>query len=507
MVCSCALSILLPSRVSRGDEGTGNIQHFEASPHAGDFLMLRSAAQPVSGFSGGFLVSYARNPLKTADKRFGHVDTFWLVEQHLVADLFAGYAAWERFSAGLNMPVVLFSGGDSPLAGDPAVDGSGVGDLRLAARYLLLPRREEGLGLGFETGLGLPTATQGLYSGDSGVSLTPWVVADYRLADTTIALNAGYRIQGAQTLAAQQTGGGPRVGLGAVQSFNDETFRLVGELHFKTSHEDFFGKGTSNLEGQLGIDVCVGQWARAFVATGGGMLSGVGEPSVRFTSGFRIERCRPELVVARVPVVKIAPPVDTDGDGIFDKKDACPKVPGITHKDDRKNGGPADRDDDGFIDKDDACPDIPGEANENPKQHGCPPPKVTKEKIEIGQRIEFEVGEAVLLEGSEAILDGVAKLMNDHPEVVKVIIEGHTDNTNTAAFNLALSQKRAQAVLDYLVKKGVDKKRLKAQGLGLTRPIADNETEEGRKANRRVEFRVIMESDAPPEKPEKLEKP
>ena len=69
-----------------------------------------------------------------------------------------------------------------------------------------------------------------------------------------------------------------------------------------------------------------------------------------------------------------------------------------------------------------------------------------------------------------------------------ISVEGHTDNVGNAAANKKLSEQRAKAVLDYLVGRGVDKKRLKSVGYGLTKPVADNKTEEGRSKNRRVEL-------------------
>ena len=125
--------------------------------------------------------------------------------------------------------------------------------------------------------------------------------------------------------------------------------------------------------------------------------------------------------------------------------------------------------------------------------NGCPPPKVTKEKIEILQRIEFEVDRDILLAASERILDEVARVILENPEIKIVTIEGHTDNTAAADYNMKLSEKRAKAVKAYLIKKGIEGKRLKTVGYGLTRPIAGNDTEEGKQKNRRVEFKVQWE--------------
>ena len=95
------------------------------------------------------------------------------------------------------------------------------------------------------------------------------------------------------------------------------------------------------------------------------------------------------------------------------------------------------------------------------------------------------------------MLNQLTKLLTVHPELEKLWIEGHTDNTGTAAYNLSLSQRRADAVRDYLIQQGVDSKRLVARGFGEEHPIAENKTSEGRAANRRVEFRTQPSEDMP----------
>jgi outer membrane protein OmpA-like peptidoglycan-associated protein len=123
-----------------------------------------------------------------------------------------------------------------------------------------------------------------------------------------------------------------------------------------------------------------------------------------------------------------------------------------------------------------------------------PPPervKVSEEKLEIGEKVQFETDSATLLPESENLLNEVAKVINDHPEITKIQVEGHTDGQASDKYNMKLSRERANAVKDYLVKQGVDEKRLSAKGFGESQPIADNETEEGRYQNRRVEFKIM----------------
>ena len=119
-----------------------------------------------------------------------------------------------------------------------------------------------------------------------------------------------------------------------------------------------------------------------------------------------------------------------------------------------------------------------------------PPPRVkmTEKKLDLLEKVYFDTSKTTIKPGSFALLDEVAQVLNDNPQVKKVVIEGHTDNTGAADLNTKLSQGRAEAVRAYLVKKGVAADRLEAKGFGPTRPIADNKTAKGREANRRVDF-------------------
>jgi outer membrane protein OmpA-like peptidoglycan-associated protein len=101
--------------------------------------------------------------------------------------------------------------------------------------------------------------------------------------------------------------------------------------------------------------------------------------------------------------------------------------------------------------------------------------------------IQFDTGKATIQAGSETTLGEVAKLLQQNPDL-KLRVEGHTDNQGAAAANQALSEKRAQAVVAWLVAHGTSASRLAAKGMGQTAPVADNSTQDGRAKNRRVEL-------------------
>jgi outer membrane protein OmpA-like peptidoglycan-associated protein len=188
-------------------------------------------------------------------------------------------------------------------------------------------------------------------------------------------------------------------------------------------------------------------------------------------------------------------PKDRDGDGLVDAADACPDAPEDLDAFMDLDGCPDDDNDaDGIADAVDKCPDEPESQNEYLDDDGCPDVKpamvrITQDQIEINEKIQFEVAKSRILPVSYGILNQVAQVMRDYPNIA-IRIEGHTDSDGSDAYNLKLSQQRAAAVLDYLVSQGLDAKRMGSVGLGETRPIDTNRTADGRANNRRVEFHI-----------------
>ncbi|WP_246357347.1 OmpA family protein [Pyxidicoccus fallax] len=181
------------------------------------------------------------------------------------------------------------------------------------------------------------------------------------------------------------------------------------------------------------------------------------------------------------------PDADNDQDGLADARDAC-----INEAGPQENRGcpDKDRDSDGLVDRLDNCPDEPG----TEKNHGCKEKqlaRIDQGQIRIMETVYFENNKDVIIKRSNKLLDNVASILKSHPEVEKVRVEGHTDNTGSADYNLDLSQRRADAVVKYLVGKGVAAERLEAKGFGPAQPIADNKTKDGRAKNRRVEFKIV----------------
>jgi outer membrane protein OmpA-like peptidoglycan-associated protein len=211
------------------------------------------------------------------------------------------------------------------------------------------------------------------------------------------------------------------------------------------------------------------------------------------------------------------PMPDEDKDGIEDARDSCPQQPGPEPR-----GCPVkDRDSDGIEDDLDQCPDLAGPperdgcpesdldkdnipnvtdtcANEaGPADNrGCPAHEVplvllTRKQIELSAKIIFEPGQPKIRDVSYPVLNWVAKVIIEHPELTLIVVGAHSDDRGNPLENLRSSQARAEAVRQYLIGRDVAPERLQAKGYGQERPIDSNSTSIGRENNRRIEFTIV----------------
>jgi OOP family OmpA-OmpF porin len=149
-----------------------------------------------------------------------------------------------------------------------------------------------------------------------------------------------------------------------------------------------------------------------------------------------------------------------------------------------------DADKDGVPNNLDKCPDTP--AGEQVNAAGCPVLFQAGESRLVLVGVTFATNSAVLDTSSVGILDRVANAAQYNPSGSKLEIAGYTDNTGNLEHNMKLSQSRAEAVMNYLVDKGVSASMLVAKGYGPEFPIASNATAEGRAENRRVELKQVQ---------------
>jgi outer membrane protein OmpA-like peptidoglycan-associated protein len=182
------------------------------------------------------------------------------------------------------------------------------------------------------------------------------------------------------------------------------------------------------------------------------------------------------------------PDLDNDADGIADSKDKCPDKAEDPDGFQDDDGCPDnDNDQDTVADVEDQCPNTPGSTSGARK--GCPGLViVTGKEIRITQQIQFDFNKATIKGAiSFKILDEVVQVLKDNPKF-NIEVQGHTDNVGNAAYNLKLSDQRADSVRAYLVSHGIDAARLRSKGYGMTQPLVPNTSEGNRSLNRRVQF-------------------
>jgi len=207
-----------------------------------------------------------------------------------------------------------------------------------------------------------------------------------------------------------------------------------------------------------------------------------------------------------VPVDESGCSLDSDNDGVHDGIDQCPGTPGGVQVD--RRGCPLDSDNDGVPDYADRCPETP--VGVEVDEYGCPfdsdgdgvsdyqdqcpdtPKGVSVDEVGCWEcvHVRFDFDKWEITPGHMEALEGMLQCLNDSPEM-KVEIQGHADSIGTMDYNLKLSEKRARAVLHYLLDSGIQKNRLKIKGYGFTRPVASNKTKEGRAKNRRVQLQPV----------------
>ena len=435
-----------------------------------------------------------------------------------------------------------------------ASNAQSVGDLRLTADVRLFGTYQGPASLAIGAQVFVPTGSQRDFTSDGKVRVEPRVMFAGDASVIAYAAKVGVTYRAQDESFAGTDFGSELAWSAAVGLHVDDRKLLIGpEVYGASTLSDPFKKRTAPTELVVGAHYVIGDSIRIGGAVGPGISRGFGTPELRALASFewfapyeepkapppkpsdrdedgildRDDACPDEKgVPSDDPKKNGCPkPKDTDGDGIVDPEDACPDVKGVPSDNPDKNGCPPDRDGDGILDADDACPDEKGEKNDDPKKNGCPPPKDTdndgiidpedacpetpgprnedpkkngcpaarieKGQIRILEQVKFATNSDRILPESDGILSEVAKIFDEHPEITKVSIEGHTDNRGSAPYNKKLSQRRASSVAKWLVKRGISTLRLTSQGYGMERPIDSNDTEEGRQANRRVEFHIV----------------
>lgn len=418
-----------------------------------------------------------------------------------------GYATDNR-AVGLSQPVDLAS--------------STFGDMRIDGRMLVAWNESQSFRLAARGAVFLPTGDEFSFTGERSAWGNLGLSAEYDAEAFFVTANAGWTVRPKSTLVDLTVGTEFVYALGLYVPLKHDRVRAGAEL-FGAVGLSGISPETIPLEGAFAARLALGTEQRVFLGVSAGGRLGFGyAPELRFVAriggALPFTEARPEPSLP----VRLKPPADTDRDGFLDVDDKCPAAlednkrekDGCPEMDEDKDGidtsldqcpleaedkdglddedgcPEEDADEDGFADIDDKCPKDPGVRNANPEKLGCPRYiERTMTEVVFNKKIEFETASATITVTSYSILDEIAKVLLANPQIKQMRIEGHTDNAGDPNFNRQLSKRRAEAVRTYLVQQGkVEEGRLSAVGFGPAKPIAPNDTEEGRAKNRRVEL-------------------
>jgi OOP family OmpA-OmpF porin len=463
------------------------------------------------------------------------------VKAHVMGYADVGVELFDRVGLQFLLPFVPYQSGsptnsDSVAGADEAVDlqAAAMGDLRIELRGIVFRTDNRLFKLGANANVFAPTGGEFSFAGDRTTGGGAGIAAELDFKDFFFTLNTGAHFRPLATVNDFTVTNEWTWGLGAFIPLRDDRIRLGVEIFGSTG----IGEGTTFKAENTPLE-----WmAEArFALTDDKQLYAGGHGGTRMTPGYApdfrlggvigywfeisdvdppspankpkqladgpvgdadkdgfpddIDLCPTDPEDGKAPdPTDGCPNTDRDGDGIPDSRDKCPDEPEDFDKVDDRDGCPEDdADKDNIPDAKDACPKEPGPENADPKKNGCPQFIRRVEgssEIEILQQVQFETGSARIKQESFGILDEVVALLKANPDIALLSIEGHTDNRGSDQLNDKLSKDRAKSCLDYLVQKGIAKNRLASDGFGPTKPIADNNTPDGRQKNRRTEFKI-----------------
>lgn len=495
-------------------------QRFQPRATTGGYFMTEGTdlRYPVDPFSLGVWLSYGHNPLVAAT---GNDVNQRIVGHQVGLDLTASHAFGTWFELGLHLPMAYLAGDD--------LSQAALGDLRLLPKFRLLNDAKQGVGLALLADIRVPTHVGGRFYGGARLpALAPRLLLDHRfgLSGFRIGLDVGVLIRKETEYQNVSAGTEFMAGLGMGYRFDggQSPVELMLDVRNAVGLVETDSEEVA-LEGLFGAGIDLTPEWKLNVGGGVGLVEGFGVPTGRAFAGIRWEPSPNDpdhdgvkspdnsAEAAETQAVGDEPPAsDAAGDdepasvddvddaareaAIRGGYDACPDLPedfdGVEDEDGCPEG---DNDKDGVLDYQDRCPDEAETINGYKDDDGCKdegPAKIIIEegKITILETIRFELNSSKIDPSSHSIMDQIALTFRAHDEIQRIEIGGHTDSTGPRGLNVRLSRERARSVRQYLLGRGIPPGRLSATGYGPDQPIADNETEEGRAANRRVEFKT-----------------
>ena len=347
-----------------------------------------------------------------------------------------------------------------------------MGDMRLGAVVPAWSPSGTRPGLAISPSVWIPTGSEARMVGNPGLSAGGVVSVAQELGRLGWVANVGARAGRFEPERNLKAGAGPLVGFGAHYAVTDALTvtteaNVQGSTGFESWPIELMASGRIRLKG--------GSWAT--VGVGAGLNDAVGSSTARIVLGGGFNRrneAPPEVLVQYVETIveievepEFDPYGDDDGDGVLNGEDRCPQVPIYEGQDPRYSDG---------------CPKLA---------------ELAGDRIIITQSIFFREGSATIQRKSFGVLDEVARILVDHPEIDTLLIEGHTNDNGGPEYNYRLSEDRAVSVMRYVIDEGVDRNRLVAQGYGYDVPLVEHDHPDALQINRRVEFTVMKRDEEP----------
>jgi OmpA-OmpF porin, OOP family len=494
LVLALALTAVPSIAFAQGRTGFA-VDRFEPAERGSQFFVndtldLRGSGRPAFGA----VFDYAYKPLVFYDRAGNERSA--IVRHQLFTHVGGALTLADFVRIGLNVPIAMYQDGETTIANGETLRGAdkpAIGDVRLAADVALLGKYGDAFVLAAGIRGWLPTGQRAQFTGDGSFRFAPQAMVAGDVRALTYAARLAVQYRGRDDAYAGSSLGSELVGsIGAGVKTPDGRLVVGPEIWASsvlTDGDAFLKTRGTPVEGVFGGHYALDD-LQFGAGVGTGLTRGYGSPEVRAL--FSVEYAPRYEAPKPAPVVPVTPP-SPPPEPIPEKVVEPPPPPPPPE--------PVDTDGDGIVDSEDACPKLAGPRDPDPKKNGCPLVYVTEKEVKINDQIKFKFDSAEILQESDTLLGAIKKVIDEHPELTKIRIEGHTDNVGKPDYNKKLSERRAEAVRTWLVSKGVKKERLMARGFGQEEPIDSNETDAGRANNRRVAFTILERDETLKPKP------
>lgn len=513
---SALLLLAAPAALAEDSVAPGfSLSRFEPSGRGSRFFTLesldwRSGSAPTLGLVGDYaykpLVIYRVSPE-------GHQEVLSVAHDMGLAHLGGTYAIGDAFRVGVDLPVLGYGYGRAGQIGlvsyDPPLR-SGVGDLRLSGDWRFFGGAFDSVRAGLGVSLYAPTGDPAAFMGDGALRGSLQLqaagdVSNYLSWSARVGvLLSGLETQYAGGQVGSEAQGALAVGVRALDG------RLIAgpELSAATTLKNAFDGQSTAVDLLIGAHYAVSPQWNVGLGVGRGLTAAFGEPAVRGVLSVEwapqlgeTNSCE-DLKAQLAAQEKAAADARADAERIAAEQKAAEQLAAQKRAEEAAEQkrlaeekaaalarAAADDDGDGIANGEDRCPDKAGIRSAEASKSGCPNGYVVGDQLVL-DLVRFKTGSDVILPASDALLQKVLEAINALPADYHYRIEGHTDDRGSAALNNDLSQRRAKSVVAWLVKHGMDRKRLEAAGFGAARPVASNDTEDDRQKNRRVEIHI-----------------